>query len=45
MLGEIALYSFIVLLLSGTYLGLFFDPSMAEVTYDGRVRQPARRRR
>jgi ubiquinol-cytochrome c reductase cytochrome b subunit len=35
MLGEIALYSFIILLLSGTYLALFFDPSMAEVTYDG----------
>jgi len=35
MLGEIALYSFIVLLLSGTYLGLFFDPSMQEVTYNG----------
>ena len=35
MLGEIALYSFIVLLLSGTFLGLFFDPSMQEVTYDG----------
>jgi len=35
MLGEVALYSFIVLLLSGTYLGLFFDPSMVEVTYNG----------
>src|SRR6186997_2314303 len=35
MLGEVALYSFIVLLISGTYLGLFFDPSMTEVTYDG----------
>jgi ubiquinol-cytochrome c reductase cytochrome b subunit len=35
MLGEIALYSFIVLLLSGTYLALFFDPSMEEVTYGG----------
>ena len=35
MLGEVALYSFIILLLSGTYLGLFFDPSMAEVTYNG----------
>ncbi|GAA0931670.1 cytochrome bc1 complex cytochrome b subunit [Virgisporangium aurantiacum] len=35
LLGEIALYSFIVLLLSGVYLALFFDPSMAEVTYDG----------
>jgi ubiquinol-cytochrome c reductase cytochrome b subunit len=35
MLGEVALYSFIVLLLSGTYLALFFDPSMEEVTYGG----------
>src|SRR3954469_14102596 len=35
MLGEVALYSFIVLLASGTYLALFFDPSMAEVVYDG----------
>jgi ubiquinol-cytochrome c reductase cytochrome b subunit len=35
LLGEVALYSFIVLLLSGTYLSLFFDPSMEEVTYQG----------
>jgi ubiquinol-cytochrome c reductase cytochrome b subunit len=35
LLGEIALYSFIILLLSGTYLALFFDPSMEEVTYNG----------
>lgn len=35
MLGEIALYSFIVVLLTGTYLTLFFNPSMAEVIYDG----------
>ncbi len=35
MLGEIALYSFITLLLTGTFLALFFDPSMAEVAYDG----------
>jgi ubiquinol-cytochrome c reductase cytochrome b subunit len=35
LLGEIALYSFIVLLLSGTYLALFFDPSMQEVVYQG----------
>ncbi|MEO7193912.1 MAG: cytochrome bc complex cytochrome b subunit [Pseudonocardiaceae bacterium] len=35
MLGEIALNSFIVLLLSGTYLTLFFDPSMQDVTYNG----------
>jgi quinol---cytochrome-c reductase cytochrome b subunit len=39
LLGEIALYSFIVLLLTGVYLTLFFDPSMAEVTYHG-VYQP-----
>lgn len=35
MLGEIALYSFIVILLTGTYLTLFFKPSMVEVIYDG----------
>ena len=35
MLGEIALYSFIILLLSGTYLTLFFVPSMTEVVYNG----------
>ncbi|WP_433299263.1 cytochrome bc1 complex cytochrome b subunit [Pseudonocardia sp. CA-142604] len=36
MLGEIAFYSFLVLLLSGVYLALFFDPSMQTVTYNGR---------
>jgi quinol---cytochrome-c reductase cytochrome b subunit len=41
LLGEVALYSFIVLLLTGVYLTLFFDPSMAEVSYDG-VYQPLR---
>ncbi|MBP2331145.1 ubiquinol-cytochrome c reductase cytochrome b subunit [Kibdelosporangium banguiense] len=35
LLGEVALYSFIVLLLSGTYLALFFDPSMQHVEYQG----------
>jgi len=35
MLGEIALYSFIILLLTGTYLTFFFDPSMKEVIYNG----------
>ena len=35
LLGEIALYSFIILLLSGVYLTLFFDPSMTEVAYNG----------
>ncbi|MEV0298852.1 cytochrome bc complex cytochrome b subunit [Nocardia sp. NPDC050710] len=41
LLGEIALYSFIVLLLSGIYLTLYFDPSMTEVVYDGSY-QPLR---
>ena len=41
LLGEIALYSFIVVLLTGVYLSLFFDPSMAEIIYDG-VYQPLR---
>jgi len=35
LLGEIALYSFIILLLSGTYLTFWFDPSQREVIYDG----------
>ena len=35
LLGEIALYSFVVLLISGTYLTFFFDASMREVVYDG----------
>jgi len=41
LLGEIAMYSFVVLLLTGVYLTLFFDPSMAEVTYNG-LYQPLR---
>src|SRR5215213_9950476 len=35
MLGEIALWSFIVLLLTGVFLTLWFTPSMGEVTYEG----------
>jgi ubiquinol-cytochrome c reductase cytochrome b subunit len=35
MLGEIALYSFIILLLTGTFLALFFTPSAQEVVYHG----------
>jgi ubiquinol-cytochrome c reductase cytochrome b subunit len=35
MLGEICLYSFIILLLSGIFLTFFFTPSMNEVTYNG----------
>jgi ubiquinol-cytochrome c reductase cytochrome b subunit len=35
MLGEIALYCFLVLVLTGTYLALFFEPSGEETTYTG----------
>jgi ubiquinol-cytochrome c reductase cytochrome b subunit len=35
MLGEVALYSFIAVLLSGTFLTFFFNPSMTEVHYEG----------
>jgi ubiquinol-cytochrome c reductase cytochrome b subunit len=35
LLGEIALYSFLVLLASGVFLTLFFKPGMSEVVYDG----------
>jgi ubiquinol-cytochrome c reductase cytochrome b subunit len=35
MMGEIALYSFITLILTGTYLSFFFDASMGEVKYNG----------
>ncbi|MFD9985911.1 cytochrome bc complex cytochrome b subunit [Streptomyces massasporeus] len=35
LLGEICLYSFVVLVLTGVYLTLFFHPSMNEVTYQG----------
>jgi ubiquinol-cytochrome c reductase cytochrome b subunit len=35
MLGEIALYCFVVLVLTGTYLSFFFSPSAKEVVYNG----------
>ncbi|QFY07645.1 ubiquinol-cytochrome c reductase cytochrome b subunit [Nonomuraea phyllanthi] len=35
LLGEIALYSFVILLLTGTFLTFWFKPSMQEVTYSG----------
>ena len=35
LLGEINIYSFVVLLISGTWLAIFYDPSMAETTYQG----------
>ncbi|MFF3003192.1 cytochrome bc complex cytochrome b subunit [Kitasatospora sp. NPDC057940] len=35
MLGEICLYTFVIIILTGVYLTLFFKPSMAEVVYNG----------
>lgn len=35
MLGEVALYSFVVILISGTFLTFFYDPSMTKVEYEG----------
>lgn len=35
LLGEITLYSFIILLLTGVFLTIWFKPSMAEVEYAG----------
>ena len=35
MLGEVALYSFVILLISGTFLTFFYQPAMTEVIYDG----------
>src|SRR5215217_6350083 len=35
MFGEVALYTFIILLLTGTFLTFFYDPSMAETHYEG----------
>src|SRR5690349_24982246 len=35
MLGEIALWSFVVLLLTGVFLTLWFNPSMGHITYEG----------
>ncbi|MBB2892316.1 cytochrome b [Flexivirga oryzae] len=35
MLGEIAMYSLVILLISGTFLTFWFVPSMGETTYTG----------
>ena len=35
LLGEIALFSFIVLLLTGVFLTFFYEPAMTEVVYNG----------
>ena len=35
LLGEVALYSFVVLIATGIYLALFFDPSTTQSVYHG----------
>jgi ubiquinol-cytochrome c reductase cytochrome b subunit len=35
LLGEVALYAFVVLIITGTYLALFYDPSTAQTVYHG----------
>ena len=35
LLGEVALYAFVVLVATGIYLTLFFDPSLTQVHYHG----------
>ncbi|MCT9098321.1 cytochrome bc complex cytochrome b subunit [Haloarchaeobius sp. HME9146] len=37
LLGEVALFCFIVLALTGIFLGMFFEPSTSSVTYEGSV--------
>ncbi|GHJ37369.1 cytochrome bc complex cytochrome b subunit [Streptomyces sp. TS71-3] len=36
MIGEICLYSFLILVVTGVFLSLYFHPSMNEVVYHGR---------
>ena len=35
MLGEVALYAFVVLVATGTFLALFFSPTLGQVVYHG----------
>jgi ubiquinol-cytochrome c reductase cytochrome b subunit len=35
LLGEVALYAFVVLVGTGIFLSLFFEPSLAQTVYDG----------
>jgi len=35
LLGEVALYAFVVLVATGIYLALFFEPSLADTVYTG----------
>ncbi|QLH77760.1 cytochrome bc complex cytochrome b subunit [Halosimplex rubrum] len=37
LLGEVALFCFLVLVLTGMFLGFFFEPSTSDVTYEGSV--------
>ncbi|NHN49177.1 cytochrome bc complex cytochrome b subunit [Halostella sp. JP-L12] len=37
LLGEIALFCFLMLVLTGMFLGMFFEPSTSEVEYEGSV--------
>ena len=39
LLGELALYSFVILILTGVFLTLFFRPSMSDVVYHGTYSQ------
>ncbi|WP_459192025.1 cytochrome b [Halosimplex sp. J119] len=39
LLGEVALFCFLVLVLTGVFLGFFFEPSTSDVEYDGSVAQ------
>ncbi|MFB6085862.1 MAG: cytochrome bc complex cytochrome b subunit [Halodesulfurarchaeum sp.] len=39
LLGEVALFSFVAIVLSGIYLGTFYEPSTTEVVYQGVVDQ------
>ncbi len=43
MLGEINAYVFIVLVATGTFLALFFDPNSAKTVYPGSVSSARRR--
>jgi cytochrome b-561 len=37
LLGEVALFCFLLLVFSGVFLGFFFEPSISEVEYEGSV--------
>ncbi|WP_123533316.1 cytochrome b [Halosimplex salinum] len=37
LLGEVALFCFLILVLTGVFLGFFFEPSTSDVEYDGSV--------